>query len=180
MERHDPWPLALRKWLSESRDLNPYATADTLRAWDNVIRNKVADALEASAARWRDWYQTAQRALPVPSRDHPLPDPAQMEAVRTLKRLAETSSDRAAAVRALEMPAHDRVFNRIQNHALLLDTLIDYDAELASCAETLHELAAPGPLSEEPARRARLEATLDRLQKVLEARREAMTPIMPG
>jgi hypothetical protein len=179
MERKEPWSVAWRKWLSESSDTNPYATADSLRAWDNVIRNAAADALEAAAARWREWAMSAQRALPMPSREHPLPDPEQMAAVRALQRTAAACSDKAAAVRALEMPAHDRVFHRLRNQEPLLEALIAYDAELAACVEALADLAGPGSLAEEPDRRVRLETTLSLLAKTLRARQEALIPRMP-
>jgi hypothetical protein len=179
MERRDPWPEAWAKWLSEARDTNPYASADTMRAWDNVVRNTVADALERVAARWRAWYTEAHQAMPAPSRDAPLPDPSHLSVLRLLKQQAEACSNLAAAVRAREMPAHDRVFHRLRNHDTLLETLLHYDAHLASLCETLNHLADPAPLAEEPTRRARLQQILALLDETLRARAEALVPPMP-
>jgi hypothetical protein len=180
VERHDPWPEAVRKWLVEAADRNPYATAETLRAWDAVIRNAIADALEQAASRWRAWYGEAARAMPAPSRDHPFPDAAALARVRALKAQADRCSDTAAFVRALEMPAHDRVFNRLRNDDALLEALLDYDAALAGVCQDLLALAAPGPLSDADARATRLEQVLDRVRTVLDARQQALIPRMPG
>jgi hypothetical protein len=175
VERHDPWPVALDKWLAESRDRNPYASGETMRAWDNVIRNHLADALEAAAARWRAWRQEAQAAMPLPTRADPFPDAARMAALRALEAQANRCSEAAAAVRALEAPAQDRVYNRVRSLDTLLETLIAYDSRLALLAEEILDVAQPGPLSEEPARRARLEAAWAQMQATLRERLRALT-----
>jgi hypothetical protein len=179
MERREPWPKALEKWLSEAADTNPYATAETMRAWDNVLRGALADGLEAAARRWRDWAVDAQKAMPTPSREHPWPDPGLLANVRSLRETAARCSDLAAAVRALEMPGEDRVYNRLRSHGPLLDLLLAYDSQLADCLNELDALAAPAPLGQEPARRAKLEAILSRLEHTLRARREALAPRGP-
>jgi len=179
MERHDPWPVALEKWLSEAQDVNPYASAASMRAWDNVIRNHVADALEAVAGQWRRWYTEAHGALPTPSRDHPWPDRAQMAAVQDLQRLAADCSAEAASVRAQEMPGQDRVFNRLRSHDGLLDLLMACDARLAGHVDRLQALAVPGPLADEPNRRAQLEVVLGLVREALRDRQQALAPPTP-
>ncbi len=179
MERQDAWPVALDKWLSEARDTNPYATAEGMRAWDSVIRNHVADALEAAASRWRGWYTEAHRALPTPSREHPWPDRDQMARVQDLKRVADQCSAEGARVRAQEMPAHDRVFHRLRGNDSLLDLLLACDARLAGHVDILQAAAEPGALAEEPARRRKLEAALAAVAAALAERLAAMAPPAP-
>lgn len=179
MERQDAWPVALDKWRSEARDTNPYATADSLRAWDGVIRNHVADALEGAASRWRGWYTEAHRALPTPSREHPWPDRGQMARVQELKRVADQCSGEASRVRAQEMPAHDRVFHRLRANDGLLDLLLACDARLAGHVDALWAAAAPGALAEEPARRRQLDAALAAVAAALAERVTAMAPPSP-
>ncbi len=179
MERHDTWPVALDKWLSEARDANPYATAESLRSWDNVIRNHVADALEAVAGQWRLWYTEAHRTLPTPTRAHPWPDREAMAWVQDLKRVADQCSAEASRVRAQEMPAEDRVFHRLRAHDGLLDLLMACDARLAGHVDALVALARPGAIGDEAARRPRLLEALSAVQHVLQERQAALAPATP-
>ncbi len=179
MERHDAWPVALDKWLSEARDTNPYATAESLRQWDNVIRNHTADALEAVASQWRNWYTEAHRDLPTPSREHPWPDRSQLARVQDLKRAADQCSAEASRVRAQEMPSQDRVFHRLRANDGLLDLLVACDARLAGHVDALVALAHPGPLEDEPSRRLRLETALAAVLAALGERQAALAPPTP-
>jgi hypothetical protein len=179
MERHDAWPVALDKWLSEARDTNPYATADSLRQWDNVIRNHAADALEAVASQWRAWYTEAHRSLPTPTREHPWPDRDAMARVQDLKHLADQCSAEASRVRAQEMPSQDRVFHRLRGNDNLLDLLVACDARLAGHVDLLLALAHPGPLADEAARRPRLATALSAVLDALGERQTALAPATP-
>ena len=64
MERHEGLLVIVGKFLSESRDVNPYATATTMRALDQAIRNALAGDLAKLASAWRVLYQAASAQIP--------------------------------------------------------------------------------------------------------------------
>lgn len=140
MERHEQIATIVAKFLSERRDVNPYASADTMRALDHVIRNGLADGLARAASVWRSVYQEQSRLVGVPTRDNPLPDAQQMADLRAYKRLADMLSERVSAVHALPAPANDRVYHRIRNNDQLLELLIATDYGLAIIADSLDRL----------------------------------------
>ncbi len=178
-ESGQPWPAALAKYLNQSADTNPYATAATLRAWDLLLRNAVADGLEAAAGRWRAFAQQAQKAMAMPTREHPRHDPDALQEARRLREIAGELSELAALVRAQPVPPSDRVWNRLRRHQSLLDTLLTYDARLALAADQLAALAAEGPLATEPERRTRLLAIVGDLRHWLQERQRSLNPPLP-
>lgn len=171
--------MALAKYLNQSADRNPYASAASIRAWDLLLRNAVADSLEAAAGRWRAFAQQAQKAIAMPSRQHPLPDPEQLQAGRRLREIAGELSELAALVRAQPVPPSDRVWNRLRHHRQLLDDLLTHDARLALAAEQLTALAGEAPLATEPERRTRLLAVVADLRHWLEERQRSLNPPLP-
>ncbi|PSR20541.1 MAG: hypothetical protein C7B45_14445 [Sulfobacillus acidophilus] len=140
MERHEQIEMIVAKFFSERRDINPYASADTMRALDHVIRNGLADGLARAASVWRSIYQEQSRRVGVLTRDNPLPDAQQMADLREDKRLADMLSARVSAVHALPAPANDRVYHRIRNNDQLLELLITTDYGLAVLADSIDRL----------------------------------------
>ena len=142
MERHEQIGAIAAKFLNESRDVNPYATADTMRALDHVIRNGLGDGLGRAAAAWRAVYQQQSHRVGVPSRDHPFPDADQMALMRECKRISDALSDWVSRVHALPAPASDRVYHRIRDNDQLLELLIAADYHLAAVAEAIERLSS--------------------------------------
>lgn len=140
MERHEQIGTIVAKFFHERRDVNPYASADTMRALDHVIRDGLAGGLARAASVWRSMYQEQSRRVRVPTRDNPLPDAQQMADLREYKRLADLLSERVSMVHALPAPANDRVYHRIRNNDQLLELLITTDYGLAVIAESLDRL----------------------------------------
>jgi hypothetical protein len=130
MEKREPWPKAIGKFFYEAEDANPYATSATMRAYDQQLRNAAQGALGQAAAQWRSLAQELAQSIPQPSRDHPFPPADQMQRLKALKNRADTLSQMAAEVTALEVPATDRVHHRVQNATLLLETVIEMDRAL--------------------------------------------------
>ncbi|MCL4493443.1 MAG: hypothetical protein M1294_01345 [Firmicutes bacterium] len=140
MERHEAIPVIVAKFFQESRDVNPYASAVTMRAFDQVIRNQLADSLARSAGQWRALYQQQGHLVGTPSRDHPFPDKEAMDSLRRLKQLADNVSQTVAHIHALEAPSSDRVYHRIRNNDQILEMLIDVDYQLATTAAAIDDL----------------------------------------
>ncbi len=161
MERHEQLPVIVAKFFKESRDVNPYASAQTMRAFDQVIRNQLTDSLSRAANRWRSVYQEQGRLVGVPSRDHPFPRPEEMESLRHLKQLADNVSQMIAHIQALEAPGEDRVYHRIRNNDQIMELVIDADYQLAMTAAALDDMVTKVSITTwrdlEPAFQERLE-----------------------
>jgi hypothetical protein len=121
----------------------------------------------------------SHRALAVPTREHPFPDRAALQAAKDLAAVADDLSQRASAVRAQEVPPEDRVYHRLRSHGTLLDVLIACDARLAGYVESLNALCEARPLAEEPAQRGKLRETLTDLDRALRERRDTLAPPAP-
>jgi hypothetical protein len=141
MERHEQIAIIVAKFFQESRDVNPYASAETMRALDHIIHNSLADGLARAASKWRQVYQELSRAAGVPTRDNPLPDAQLMQRARSAKRMADTLSDWVSRVHALAAPANDRVYHRIRDNDQFLELLIAQDYNIALTAEQIDHLA---------------------------------------
>lgn len=168
MEKHDSVQEIVAKFFSEARDTNPYASAATMRALDQVIRNTLSGDLVASAAVWRRRYQEVSAEIPVPSRENPFPDRNLLQKAKRLKALADRLSQVASQVAALEAPSQDRVYNRIRNNTALLDMLIEVDRGLALVARRIEvSTLATSPMDE-----SALELGLSDLESLLRQRRQ--------
>ncbi len=161
MERREALLVIVAKFFQEGRDVDPYASTETMRALDQVIRNQLTDSLSRSAQQWRRLYQEEGRKLGTPSRNNPFPDRAAMDRLRHFKEMADNLSQLTAQINALEAPASDRVYHRIRKNDQILSHLIDVDYQLAMTAAALDSLTMA--LSEdtwqdvEPAFRERLD-----------------------
>lgn len=170
MEKHDSVQEIVAKFFSEARDINPYASAATMRALDQVIRNTLSGDLVAAAAAWRLRYQEASAEIPVPSRDNPFPDQHLLQKAKKLKALADHLSQLASQVAALEAPSQDRVYNRIRDNTALLDTLIEVDRGLAVIARRIEASS----LATSPMDANALELGLSDLESLLRQRRQIL------
>ena len=140
MERHEKVTKVVAKFFNENRDTTPYASADTMRAFDQTIRNGLADGLARAASTWRAIYQRQSQVVGTASRDKPFLDREMMAALRDYKQWADMLSGLGSRIHALPAPANDRVFHRIRNNDQLLETLITLDCQLAIIAEAVDEL----------------------------------------
>ncbi|PSR34182.1 MAG: hypothetical protein C7B46_06430 [Sulfobacillus benefaciens] len=170
MEKHDSVQEIVAKFFSEARDINPYASAATMRALDQVIRNTLSGDLVAAAAVWRHRYQEASAEIPAPSRDNPFPDHHLLQKAKQLKALADHLSQLASQVAALEAPSQDRVYNRIRDNTALLDTLIEVDRALAAIARRIEASS----LATSPMDTNALELGLSELESLLRQRRQIL------
>ncbi len=139
MERHEQIPVIAAKFFNEARDTNPYASAETMRALDHVIRTGLADSLAHAAAAWRAAYQEQNRLIGTPTRENPFPDREAMAKLRQIKETADAASEWVSRIHALEAPASDRVYHRIRDNDQLLELLIDTDYHLAAAADALEK-----------------------------------------
>ena len=139
MEKHEPWPMAVRKFFSAPHDNNPYATTETMRSYDQILRNAVADRISHVAAFWRQKAQELGQNIPLPTRDNPFPSTQQINAAKHVRAIAGNLSQWASQIAALEVPAQDRVHHRVQNAPLLLDTLLAVDLALINSVNELEQ-----------------------------------------
>lgn len=178
MERHEALHVIGAKFLSQGRDTNPYASAETMRAFDQVIRNNLGDGLARAAAAVRTLYQEQSRLMGTPTRERPFPDPADLARLRHLKRLADQLSEWVSSVHALEVPANDRVYHRIRDNDQLLELLIDVDYQLAKSASELDQLTETLTLSQFQDRLPRFESQLELLGKALRERSRIVSGVI--
>ena len=130
MEKHEPWPDTIKKFFHEAADTNPYATSATMRAYDQQLRNAMRAALSEAAASWRTVAGDYAQSIPQPNRQNPFPPAEQIQHLKVLKYYADLLSQLSSEVSALEVPATDRVYHRVQNATLLLETVIEVDRAL--------------------------------------------------
>lgn len=171
MEQHDKILAVMHKFLVETADTNPYATAATMRALDGLIRNQLSAQLARAAHLWRETWMAYNRTIPPATREEPFPDRAMLQTARQLKGLADRLSSLAGTVTALPAPVNDRVWNRVRNHALTLQTLIDMDYDLVSIASGWDSMPTSGDsttVTETTARLDQLESRLRDRQLLLE------------
>lgn len=173
MERHEGLLVIVGKFLSESRDVNPYASAATMRALDQAIRNALAGDLARLAAAWRGLYQGASARIPAPSREHPFVDRALLDHVKALKQVADQLSALSSQAAAMEAPSNDRVYNRIRKNDVLLETLIELDRNLALTARQIED----GVVADEPASIIQIQSTMQQLEALIGERRRLLAPI---
>lgn len=141
MERREKVAVIVAKFFCESRDVNPYASAETMRALDHIIHNSLADGLARAASKWRQVYQELSRSVGVPTRANPFPDAHAMERARRAKRMADSLSEWVSRVQTLAAPANDRVYHRIRDNDQFLELLIAQDYNIALTAEKIDHLA---------------------------------------
>ena len=177
MERHEAIASIVAKFFKENRDMNPYASADTMRSLDHVIRTGLADGLARAAAAWRTVYQQLSRDVGIPTRDHPFPDQAEISRMRQYKQLADTLSEWASRIQALEAPSNDRVYHRIRNNDQLLELLIDTDYRLASIAESMDRLADTLRLTNAEELRVEFLSQLEALGNAIRERSRTITAV---
>lgn len=173
MERHEGLLVIVGKFLSESRDVNPYATATTMRALDQAIRNALAGDLARSAAAWRRLYQAASAQIPAPSRDNPFVDRTLLDHAKELKRVADQLSALSSQAAAMEAPSNDRVYNRIRNNDVLLETLIELDRNLALTARQIEDEV----VADDPESLIQIQNTIHQLEALIGDRRRLLAPI---
>ncbi len=140
MERHEKVLKVAAKFFDESRDVNPYASAATMRALDALIRNAIADGLARAAQKWRSVYQAQSRLIGVPTRDNPFPDPKALTLLKDYKRMADGLSEWVSRLHALPIPSNDRVYHRIRDNDQLLELLIAQDYAITIISESLDHL----------------------------------------
>ncbi len=151
---------------------NPYASPQSMRQLDGMIRNQVASALSEAAACWRLAYTAYHQAMPPASREAPFPPPEQMARLNALRHIADQLSNLAATVQALPAPANDRVWQRIRDQRQLLEMLVEYDALLAEYAEVLNHWSQSIDPATSPHSQTELAEHLTPLAKVLRERSE--------
>lgn len=140
MERHEKVSKVAAKFLYESRDINPYASAASMRALDALIRNSIADGLARAAQKWRLVYQAQSRLIGVPTRDKPFPDAEALAQLKEYKRMADELSEWVSRLHALPAPSNDRAYHRIRDNDQLLELLIAQDYAITVISESLDHL----------------------------------------
>lgn len=173
MERHERLLTIVGKFLSEAKDINPYASAATMRALDQAIRNTLAGDLATLAAIWRGFYQAASAKIPAPSREQPFVDRALLDRAKELKGIADQLSQLASQAASLEAPSNDRVYNRIRKNDVLLETLIDIDRNLALTARQFEEEV----VHSDPESLTRIRSDMQQLERLMGERRRLLAPI---
>ena len=117
---------------------NFYRKENQLRADDQLVRSQAAWLLGLAHASLDDAEQAHRRAnLPAPSREHPFPDAAAVEAVRTLERLSKAVGALIGRLHALPAPENDRMTQRHRGEAETLTALGACDERLIGQSELL-------------------------------------------
>ncbi len=173
MERHEGLLVIVGKFFSEANDVNPYASAATMRALDQAIRNTLCGDLARLAAVWRGYYQAASAEIPAPSRENPFVDRALLDRAKGFKAIADHLSQLASQAASLEAPTNDRVYNRIRKNDVLLETLIELDRSLALTARQIEEHGT----FNDPQGLAGIRRDMDQLEALIRERRRLLAPI---
>lgn len=137
---------------------NWYQDPTRARADDALARAHAADRLAQALARVTAAEAEARRAIPAPTREAPLPDPALLAAARSLKTLAARIAAIESRLRGQAAPP-DRDGTRLSLSPEACAALVDADAALLSAAED----CATAPLLALP-------ASLDALEQALASR----------
>jgi hypothetical protein len=117
---------------------NFYRKENQLRADDQLIRSKAAWILGLARASLDDAEQAHRRVkLPAPSREHPFPDAAAVEAVQMLERLSKTVGALIGRLHAAPAPENDRMTQRHRGEAETLTALGECDERLIGQSELL-------------------------------------------
>ncbi|MCL5116691.1 MAG: hypothetical protein M1272_06025 [Firmicutes bacterium] len=177
MERHEAITVIVAKFFQERRDVNPYASAETMRSLDQVIRTGLADGLARAASAWRSVYQQQSRTMGVPTRERPFPDPAEMAKLRGYKQMGDTLSGMVSQVHALEAPANDRVYHRIRDNDQLLELLIAADYQLTTLAESIDRLAETLNAGSADGLEAEFQAKVDALGAAIRERARILSQV---
>ena len=120
---------------------NFYRLENQLRADDLLVRSKASYLLGLSRAvleiQQRDYRR---KHIPTPTRENPLPAPAALEAVETLKELSGEIGRIEGVIRAMPVPENDRMTQRYRQEAETLLRLREIDCHLVGQAETLRQM----------------------------------------
>jgi hypothetical protein len=179
MERHEKIMTLAVKFFSERRDVNPYASADSMRALDQLIRNGLADGLARAASAWRTVYLAQSKVVGVPTRENPFPDAGAMAAMRQYKALSDTLSGWVSSIHALGAPSSDRVFHRVRDNDQLLELLIETDYSLSAIADELDRMAGNLSLADAPNAAAQFDAKLSELDRAVKERTRLLSAVNP-
>ncbi|MCY0877869.1 MAG: hypothetical protein OWU84_02855 [Firmicutes bacterium] len=177
MERHERLAVIVDKFFHEKRDTNPYASAETMRALDHLVRIHVTDAMARAAAQWRAVYVDASRAMGTPTRTQPLSNVSAMSQSRLYKQLADRLSEWVARIQALPAPANDRVYHRIRDNDQLLELLIAHDYQLITLAEQLERESMHVTLDSAEALRPTVETLLKTLTDAVMERNRMLSAV---
>ena len=106
-----------------------------------MVRSKASYLLSLSRAvlevQQRDYRR---KFIPTPTRENPLPSPAALEAVETLKELSNEIGRIEGVIRAMPVPENDRMTQRYRQEAETLIRLREIDCHLVGQAETLRRM----------------------------------------
>ena len=118
-----------------------YRDLARVREDDLLVRSRAADALHRATAIVYLAEQRARRAMPAPTREQPVPDPAAMEGIRALKAV---QGQLAALETKLRGPAAlpDKDFSSVVPSEAVRLRLVSLDATLLETAQAI-EAAAP-------------------------------------
>ncbi|MGC9268634.1 hypothetical protein [Acidiphilium sp.] len=119
---------------------NWYRAENRLRADDLLIRAKLSELLGLARGHLSGLEAAYRRAhLPLPTRDHPLPDRAAVAHVQSLTRAGEAIGAVETSIRNAAVPEMDRVWQRHRNEARVLQDLVMRDAALVETVAAFHD-----------------------------------------
>jgi hypothetical protein len=119
---------------------NFYRLENQLRADDLIIRERIGWLLGQSRTIVEAAQSTYRRKyLPPPSRARPLPDPAAIEAARSLEDLSTSIGQLEGTIRSLPVPETDRMTQRYRQEAQTLEALGACDKRLTGLTEGLRQ-----------------------------------------
>jgi len=119
---------------------NFYRLENQLRADDQTVRAKVGWLLGLARDSVERAEGAARRALPAPSREHPLPDPAALAACAKLEAISREIGALEGQLRSHPVPEADHMTNRYRREAETLQRLLQCDLALVGRAETLRAM----------------------------------------
>ena len=149
---------------------NFYRLENHLRADDLTVRAKAGWLLGQAREAVERAEAAARRAIPAPTREHPLPDPAAVEAARRLEAISREIGGLEGQIRAHPVPEADHMTNRYRREAQTLQNLLQCDVALIGRAETLRQIVEAADAAALLARAGEIESGLKALARNLRER----------
>jgi hypothetical protein len=152
-----------------------YKAENQLRADDLMVRAKVGEMLAAARASVCAAEAAFRRAhLPPPTRERPRPDPEALLRAQALEAIAQSIGALEGQIRALPVPANDRMTERLRTERETLEKLLKADRAMVSAAHQLRELLVPGTDDRIRQNEASVQGLLAALSSALVNRRDLL------
>lgn len=119
---------------------NFYRRENQLRADDLLIRGKLSELLGEGRAHIASLEAAYRREhLPPPTREQPFPDSVAVAQAQALQRVQRDIESLETTIRTASVPEMDRVHQRHQNEADVLEKLVAVDSDMVEASMMLRD-----------------------------------------